>query len=244
MPNPWTRTELLLGPDAIARLRGARVALFGLGGVGGYALEALARAGVGRLLLVDADTVSLTNLNRQILATRQTLGMPKTEAAEARVRAIDPDIQVQTRALFVLPENIGEIDFAQLDYVVDAVDTVAAKIAIVERAAACGVPVISCMGAGNKLDPSCLRVADLYDTSVCPLARVMRQELRRRGIAQLKVVYSTEKARVPRPLPEAEREPGGKRVTPGSLPTVPAVAGLLIASEVLHDLCDGLIPDP
>ena len=232
--NQFSRTELLIGPEAMAKLHRSRVAVFGVGGVGGYVVEALARSGVGTLDLIDNDVVTLTNLNRQIIATHATLGMRKVDAAAARVHDICPEIQVNRHACFFLPENADSFDFTQYDYVVDAVDTVSAKAEIVLRAQAAGVPVISSMGTGNKLDPSRFRVADISATKVCPLARAMRNLLRRKGVKHLKVVYSEEEAI--KPLGEAEDAPQGKRATPGSTAFVPAAAGLILAGEVVRDL--------
>ena len=232
--NQFSRTELLIGPEAMEKLHRSRVAVFGVGGVGGYVVEALARSGVGTLDLIDNDVVSLTNLNRQIIATHATLGMRKVDAAAERVRDICPEIQVNRHACFFLPENADDFDFTQYDYVVDAVDTVSAKAEIVLRAQAAGVPVISSMGTGNKLDPSRFRVADISATKVCPLARAMRNLLRRKGVKHLKVVYSEEEAL--KPLGEAEDAPQGKRATPGSTAFVPAAAGLILAGEVVRDL--------
>ena len=232
--NQFSRTELLIGPEAMAKLHRSRVAVFGVGGVGGYVVEALARSGVGTLDLIDNDVVTLTNLNRQIIATHATLGMRKVDAAAERVRDICPDIQVNRHNCFFLPENADSFDFTQYDYVVDAVDTVSAKAEIVLRAQAAGVPVISSMGTGNKLDPSRFRVADISATKVCPLARAMRNLLRRKGVKHLKVVYSEEEAL--KPLGEAEDAPQGKRATPGSTAFVPAAAGLILAGEVVRDL--------
>ena len=195
----YSRTRLLLGQQGIDRLRAARVAVFGVGGVGGYVVEALARSGVGALDLIDDDKVCLSNLNRQIIATHSTLGQYKVDAAAARVRDIDPDIQVRTYKVFYTPETADQFDFSQYSYVVDAIDTVSGKLALVMQARAAGVPVICSMGAGNKLDPTRFEVADLYETSVCPLARVMRAECRKRGIDHLKVVYSKEPPMAPRP---------------------------------------------
>ncbi len=244
MSERFSRTERLFGPAAMERLKNARVAVFGLGGVGGYAVEALARSGVGALDLVDDDCLSPTNLNRQILATEQTLGMAKTDAAEQRVRSINPDCRVRKYRLFFLPETAGLFDFGQYDYVVDAVDTVTAKLALIEAARAAGVPIISAMGAGNKLDPTAFEVADISETSVCPLARVLRKELKKRGIEHLKVVYSREKPLRPLPLqvPEETEEkrarPGeaARRDVPASNAFVPGVAGLILAGEVVKDL--------
>lgn len=225
---------MLLGKEALEKLRRSRVAVFGVGGVGGFAVEALARTGIGALELVDRDVVSLTNLNRQILATHETIGRDKVDVAVERVRAIDPSIRVTGRKCFYLPETADQFDFSGYDYVVDAVDTVKAKIDIIVRATEAGVPVISSMGAGNKLDPTQFRVADIYKTSMDPLAKVLRKELRKRGVKRLKVVYSPEKPLTPGD-PGEEPAPG-KRTTPGSIAFVPSVAGLVIAGEVVKDL--------
>ena len=232
MEDMFSRTRMLLGDEAMDRLGRARVAVFGIGGVGGHAVEALARSGVGALDLVDSDRVALSNLNRQIIATRDTLGMLKVEAAKARVLSINPDCAVETWPVFFLPETADRFDFTQYDYVIDAIDTVAGKLRLIEAAKAAGVPVISSMGAGNKLDPTAFRVADISETSVCPLARVMRRELKKRGIDHVKVVFSTEPALVPAPT----EEPTARRSTPGSTAFVPAVAGLILAGEVIKDL--------
>ena len=232
MEDMFSRTRMLLGDAAMDRLKKARVAVFGVGGVGGHVVEALTRSGVGALDLVDSDRVELSNLNRQIIATQGTLGMLKVDAAKARVLSINPDCQVQTHPIFFLPETADQFDFTQYDYAVDAIDTVAGKLQLIEAAKAAGVPVISSMGAGNKLDPTAFRVADISETSVCPLARVMRRELRKRGIEHVKVVYSTEPALSPAPADEET----GRRSTPGSVAFVPAVAGLVLAGEVIKDL--------
>ena len=235
MEDMFSRTRMLLGDEAMERLARARVAVFGIGGVGGHAVEALTRSGVGALDLIDSDRVVLSNLNRQIVATRDTVGMLKVEAAKARILSINPDCRVRTFPIFYLPETADRFDFTQYDYVVDAIDTVAGKLQLIEAAQAAGVPVISCMGAGNKLDPTAFRVADISETSVCPLARVMRRELRKRGVEHVKVVYSTEPALSPAPADEAT----GRRATPGSTAFVPAVAGLILAGEVIKDLIRG-----
>ena len=241
----YSRTRLLLGQQGIDRLRAARVAVFGVGGVGGYVVEALARSGVGALDLIDDDKVCLSNLNRQIIATHSTLGQYKVDAAAARVRDIDPDIQVRTYKVFYTPETADQFDFSQYSYVVDAIDTVSGKLALVMQARAAGVPVICSMGAGNKLDPTRFEVADLYETSVCPLARVMRAECRKRGIDHLKVVYSKEPPMAPRPeeampagTPDSSpARPGPpKKRAPGSNAFVPSAAGLIIAGQVVCDL--------
>ena len=232
MEDMFSRTRMLLGDEAMERLARARVAVFGIGGVGGHAVEALARSGIGALDLIDSDRVVLSNLNRQIIATRDTLGMLKVDAAKARVLSINPDCAVRTWPIFYLPETASQFDFSAYDYVVDAIDTVAGKLQLIEAAKAAGTPIISSMGAGNKLDPTAFRVADISETSVCPLARVMRRELKKRGIDHVKVVYSTEPALSPAPTDE----PTGRRATPGSTAFVPAVAGLILASEVIKDI--------
>ena len=245
MPDPFVRTALLYGDAAMERLRGARVAVFGIGGVGGYAVEALARSGIGALDLVDHDRVSFSNLNRQIIATRSSLGRLKVEVAAERIRDINPDCTVRTYQTFFLPETAGEFNFSDYDYVVDAVDTVTAKLLLAEKAQEANVPIISAMGTGNKLHPDRLEVADLYETSECPLARIMRKEARKRGISRLKVVYSKETPLTPRsagteadcPEPEESRY-GKKRVTPGSTAFVPGAAGLLLAAEVVNELAE------
>lgn len=234
MEDIFARTRLLLGDEGLARLAASRVAVFGVGGVGGFAVEALARSGVGALDLVDSDTVESTNLNRQIIATLPAVGRPKVEVAAERVASINPACTVRAHRCFFLPETTGIFDFAAYDYVIDAVDTVSAKIALVEAARAAGIPIISSMGAGNKLDPTAFRVADIFETSVDPLARVMRRELRRRGIDGLKVVYSTESPRPPAATPEAVKD--GSRPAPGSVAFVPSVAGLILGGEVVRDL--------
>lgn len=232
--NQFERAERLLGAEAMARLAAARVAVFGLGGVGGNAAEALARSGVGALELFDNDRVSLTNLNRQLVATHETIGRYKADALAERLRAIAPEAEITPRRMFYLPENADEVDLARFDYIVDAVDTVAAKLELACRATALGVPIISALGAGNRLDPTKLTVTDVFSTSVCPLARVMRRELRRRGIDRLKVACSTEPPTRPAP---AETEPGApRRDVPGSTAFVPPAMGLVIASAVVRDL--------
>lgn len=239
MPDQYDRTRLLLGQDGVKKLRAARVALFGLGGVGGYAAEALARSGIGALDLFDDDEISLTNLNRQILATHATIGQPKVEAAAARIRDIDPTIRVTAHRVFFLPENADEFDFSVYDYVVDAIDTVAGKLAIIQRAKEAGVPVISCMGTGNKLNASAFEVADISKTSGCALARVMRKECGKRGLKGVKVVYSRELPLTPEATDEPQREGSSRRSTPGSTAFVPGAAGLIMAGEVVRDLCGG-----
>ena len=231
----FTRTVLLLGEDAMRKLNRSRVAVFGIGGVGGYAVEALARSGVGAFELIDRDVVSESNLNRQIIATHKTIGRGKTEVMAERIHDINPDAQVTQHKCFYLPETANQFDFTQYDYIIDAVDTITAKIEIILRAQKAGVPVISSMGAGNKLDPSKFEAADIYKTSVDPLARVMRRELKKRGVRKLKVVYSKEEPIKPLGRIEADPEAGRKDV-PGSAAFTPAAAGLLIASEVVKDL--------
>ena len=238
MLNEFSRTRMLLGEDAMARLAAARVAVFGIGGVGGHVVEALARSGVGTLELIDNDTVSLTNINRQIIALHSTLGMPKVEAARARMLDICPQTRVITHQAFFTPETADRFDFTQYSYVVDAIDTVSGKIELAVRAHAAGVPLLSCMGAGNKLDPPAFEVTDISKTSVDPLARVMRRELRKRGIEHLTVVYSREPARTPLPDPDMEAERGQRRSVPASNAFVPAVAGLIAASKVIRDIAE------
>lgn len=246
--DSFSRTQLLYGAEAMERLAASRVAVFGIGGVGGYVVEALARSGVGALDLIDDDRVCLTNINRQIIATRKTVGRYKVDVAEERIHEINPDCAVRTYRTFFLPETEGQFDFRDYAYVVDAIDTVTGKLAIIEKAKREGVPVISCMGAGNKVDASRFEVADIYQTTVCPLAKVMRHELRKRGIDALKVVYSKEKPR--RPLedlsisctqncicpPGTARKCTERRDIPGSTAFAPSVAGLIIAGEVINDI--------
>ena len=235
LDDQFVRTRILLGDEAMQILKNSRVAVFGVGGVGGYVAEALARSGVGAFDLIDRDQVSITNLNRQIIATMRTVGMDKTEAMAARILDINPEAQVTQHKCFFLPETAEMFDFSRYDYVVDAVDTVTAKIEIILQAKRAGVPVISSMGAGNKLDPSKFEAADIYKTSVDPLARVMRRELKKRGVKKLKVVYSKEEPL--KPLSRIEADPGaGRKDVPGSSAFTPSAAGLLIASEVVKDL--------
>lgn len=245
----FSRTELLLGKDAMQKLSESRVAVFGVGGVGGYVCEALVRSGVGAFDLIDDDKVCLTNLNRQIIATRKTVGKYKVDVMKERILDINPDADVRIHKCFILPENANEFPFGEYDYVVDAVDTVTAKIELVMQAQKMHVPIISSMGAGNKLDGSQFRVADIYKTKVCPLAKVMRHELKKRGVKKLKVVYSEEMPT--RPIedmaiscrtncicpPGAEHKCTERRDIPGSVAFVPSVAGLIIAGEVVKDLC-------
>ena len=243
MPDQFSRTELLLGKPAMERLAGCRVAVFGIGGVGGYVCEALARSGVGALDLIDDDKVCLSNINRQIIATNKTVGKYKTDVMKERILDINPDAKVNTFKCFFLPENASDFPFDKYDYVVDAIDTVTAKIELVMQCQNSGVPIISSMGAGNKLDPTKFRVADIYKTQMDPLAKVMRRELKKRGVKKLKVVYSEEEPVVP-DADSAEnqvdagtaRQGSKRRSTPGSTAFVPSVAGLIIAGEVIKDL--------
>ena len=248
MQDQFSRTQLLLGQEGLRRLRASRVAVFGIGGVGGYTVEALVRSGVGAIDLIDDNRVCLTNLNRQIIATRENVGRYKVDVAEERIRAINPDCAVYKHQTFFMPETADEFDFSRFDYVVDAIDTVTGKIELVLRSQAAGVPVISSMGAGNKLDPTAFQVADIYKTSVCPLARAMRRELKKRGVKRLKVVYSTEPPMTPMEdesiscrshcicPPGTERKCTVRRQVPGSVAFVPSVAGLILAGEVVKDL--------
>lgn len=232
MNDRFTRTEMLIGERALAKLKNSRVLVFGVGGVGGYVCEALARAGIGSITLVDNDTVSESNINRQIIALTSTVGQLKTDVMKKRILDINPDADVITHNIFVLPENIDEFDFKGYDYIVDAIDTVSGKLAIIEKAYSSGVPVISSMGTGNKFDPTKFEITDINKTSVCPLARVMRYELRNRGVKKLKVLYSKEE-----PIKPDNKAVGttGKAV-PGSISFVPSAAGLIIGGEVIKDL--------
>ena len=240
MADQYSRTRLLLSEDGLTKLRNARVAVFGLGGVGGYAAEALARSGIGQMDLIDDDEINLTNLNRQILALHSTVGIPKVEAAKNRILDIDPTIQVRTFQTFFLPENADEFDFSQYDYVLDAIDTVTGKLELIARAKSAGVPIISCMGTGNKLDPTDFRVSDISKTRGCALARIMRKECAKRGLKGIKVVWSEElplETQVdPDTFQEAQREGSSRRALPGSTAFVPGVAGLIMAGEVILDL--------
>ncbi|MBF1249575.1 tRNA threonylcarbamoyladenosine dehydratase [Lachnospiraceae bacterium oral taxon 096] len=250
MSRQFARTQLLLGPEAMEKLAHSRVAVFGVGGVGGYVCEALARSGVGAFDLIDDDKVCLTNINRQIIATRKTIGKYKAEVMRERILDINPSADIRVYKCFFLPENADEFPFDEYDYVVDAVDTVTAKIELVMKAQEKGVRIISSMGAGNKLDASAFRVADIYKTKVCPLAKVMRRELKKRGVKKLKVVYSEEKALTPLEdesiscrsncvcPPGTEHKCTDRRAIPGSVAFVPPVAGLIIAGEVIKDLCE------
>lgn len=234
MLNEFSRTELLLGSDGMKRLSEASVAVFGVGGVGSYCVEALARSGIGHLCLVDSDTVALTNLNRQLIATHSTLGKYKVDAARERILDINPACNVEVHKCFYSEETDGGLDLSRFDYIVDAIDTVKSKALLIERAQALGVPIISCMGAGNKLDPTKFQVADISKTEMCPLAKVMRRELRLKGIKRLKVVFSTEPP-VPT-LGEIDETSPTKPVIPGSIAFVPSTAGLILAGEVIKDL--------
>lgn len=248
MLNQFSRTELLFGKEAMQKLVSARVAVFGIGGVGGFTVEALARSGVGEIDLIDDDKVCLTNINRQIIALRSTVGKYKVDVAEERLKGINPDIKINTYKTFYTPETADLFDFTQYDYVVDAIDTVTGKIELAVNAQKSGTPIISSMGAGNKLNPEKFEVADIYETSVCPLARVMRRELKSRGIKRLKVVYSKEKALTPIDdmaisckencicPPGTQRKCTARRQVPGSTAFVPSVAGLIIAGEVIKDI--------
>ncbi len=227
----FSRTALLIGEEGVAKLKRARVAVFGVGGVGGYVVEALARSGVGAIDLIDKDAVSPSNINRQIIALRSTVGRLKTEVAAERARDINPDIRVVCHNLFYLPETAEQFDFSAYDYIVDAIDTVSGKLDIIQRAKEKNIPVVSSMGTGNKLDPTDFEVADISKTSVCPLARVMRRELKKRGIEHVKVVYSKEE-----PLPSSLKDEESGKSVPGSIAFVPSVAGLIIAGEVIKDL--------
>ncbi len=235
MDPQFSRTGLLLGEDALQRLQNARVAIFGIGGVGGYTAEALARSGIGTLDLVDSDTVSVTNINRQIFATHSTVGRLKVDAAKERLLDIHPALIVHTHPVFYTPETADQFDFSQYDYIVDAIDTITGKLCLAQRAFDANVPIISCMGAGNKLCGTAFQVTDISKTSICPLARVMRKELKKRGISHMKVVYSTEEALTPVGA-EEEMAATGKRQIPGSTAYIPGIAGLLLAGEVILDL--------
>ena len=235
MDEQFLRTAMLLGEEAVTRLQKARVAVFGIGGVGGYTVEALARSGVGQLDVIDSDTVSVSNINRQILATHSTVGMPKVEAAKKRILDINPNCTVRTHEVFYTPDTADQFDFKEYDYIVDCIDTVTSKIQLVERAMEAGTPIICCMGTGNKLDASAFQVADISKTTMCPLARIMRKELGKRGIKHLKVVYSQEEALTPTGW-EEEAAALGKRQIPGSVAFVPGAAGLILAGEVVKDI--------
>lgn len=230
--HEFSRTEMLIGKEKLNILKNSRVAVFGIGGVGGYVAEALARSGVGTIDIIDNDDVSLTNINRQIIALSSTVGMPKVDVMKKRLEDINPEICVNTHKVFYMPETKDTFDFTKYDYVVDAIDTVTGKISLVMQTQECGTPIISCMGTGNKLNPTMLEIADIYKTSVCPLAKVMRYELKKRGVKKLKVVYSKETPIVPKNSEESTE----RRSVPGSTAFVPPVAGMIIASEVIKDL--------
>ncbi len=234
MEHPFSRTELLLGAEALEKLKAARVIVFGLGGVGGHAAEALVRAGVGAIDLVDDDRIGVSNLNRQLFALHSTLGMDKVDAAKARLLDVNPELAVTTHKCFYLPETADRFDFSRYDYVLDCIDTVTGKLQLVEAARAAGTPIISCMGTGNKLDPTGFRVSDISKTRGCPLARIMRKELKKRGIAHLRVVWSEELPR--EPLEAAVPDRQGRRSVPGSVSFVPPAAGLIMAGAVVRAL--------
>ena len=244
MLNQFSRTELLLGKEAMVRLSASRVAVFGIGGVGGFTVEALVRSGIGTVDIIDDDKISLTNINRQIYATLKTVGQYKVDVASQRIHEINPNAVVNTYKTFYTPETADRFDFTKYDYIVDAIDTVTGKLALIENADKAGTPIISCMGAGNKLDATAFEVADIYKTTMCPLAKVMRKELRRRGIKKLKVVYSKEPPMTPNDTDnicaaehsDTERTGTPRRQVPGSTAFVPSVAGLIIAGEVIKDL--------
>lgn len=231
--NQYSRTQLIYGEDAMQRLKNSRVAVFGIGGVGGFTAEALARSGVGTLDLIDSDEISLSNINRQIYATLSTVGRKKVNVAAERIADIDPSITVNKYPVFYMPDTAAQFDFTQYDYIVDAIDTVTGKLALVENAKKVGIPIISSMGAGNKVDPTAFEVTDIFKTSVCPLAKVMRTQLKKRGIKRLKVVYSKE---IPITPQEQAEEKKGTRPAPGSTAFVPSVVGLIIAGEVIKDI--------
>lgn len=239
MSERFSRTELLLGKAAVEHLAACRVAVFGIGGVGGYVCEALARSGVGAFDLIDNDKVCMSNINRQIIATEKTVGKYKTEVMKERILDINPEAEVNIYNCFFLPENASDFPFEKYDYVVDAIDTVTAKIELVMQCQKAGVPIMSSMGAGNKLDPTKFRVTDIYKTQMDPLAKVMRRELKKRGVKNLKVVYSEEEAIRPVGNADSEADSSGRRSTPGSTAFVPSVAGLIIAGEVIKDLTAG-----
>ncbi len=232
MENQFERAELLLGKEAIEKLKGSRVAVFGIGGVGGFTAEALVRSGIGELDIIDNDTVALSNINRQIIALHSTVGQLKTDVAEKRFLDINPEVKINKRPVFFTPETSDQFDFKNYDYIVDAIDTVTGKIELIMKAEKSGAKIISSMGAGNKLDPTRFEISDIYKTSVCPLARVMRKELKKRGVKKLKVVYSKEEAITP----DYDEKYTERKKAPGSAAFVPSVAGLIIAGEVIKDL--------
>ena len=235
-PQEHIRTAMLVGEDALTRYRAARVAVFGVGGVGGYVCEGLARAGIGALDLFDHDTVSLSNINRQIIALHSTVGQNKVDVMAARIADINPDCCVGRYPIFYLPENADEIDLSRYDYIVDAIDTVSAKLELAVRAHTLGIPIIASMGTGNKLDPFAFRIADISKTDTCPLAKVMRRELRARGIHHMKVLFAKQLPRKPIALEGSAQENRGGKISPASIATIPSVAGLMIANEILRDL--------
>ena len=235
--DKFIRTKMLIGEQAFDKLKHARVAVFGVGGVGGYAVEALARGGVGAIDVIDSDTVALSNVNRQILALDETVGEKKVDVAERRILSIDPTIKVRKFPIFYLPETAHLFDFSDYDYVIDAIDTVSGKIELVKRANEAGVPIICSMGTGNKLDPSAFEVSDIYKTSICPLAKVMRSLCRKNGIKKLKVVYSKEEPKTPHSLSNVETKGTAGRISPASCSFVPPVAGFILAGEVIKDIC-------
>ena len=236
MTNPFTRAQMLLGPEGMETLARAHVIIFGVGGVGGYVAEGLARCGVGAIDLVDHDTISPTNINRQIAALNSTIGQSKAQVMAARIADINPACRVTAHECLYLPDTKDSFDLAQYDYVVDAIDTVTGKLLIIGEAQAAGTPVISCMGTANKLDPTRFEVADIYETSICPLAKIVRKEARKRGYASFKVVYSQEVALVPKQYEADPERPEGRRSTPGSVSFVPPVAGFILAGEVIKDI--------
>ncbi len=231
METQFSRTELLIGKEAVEKLKNSRVAVFGIGGVGGFTVEALARSGVGQLDIIDSDTVSSSNINRQIIALHNTIGKLKVDVAKKRILQINPNVKVNTFTTFYMPDTASQFDFTNYDYIVDAIDTITGKIELIVNAQKVNTPIISCMGAGNKLDATAFEVSDIYKTSVCPLARVMRRELKSRGVKALKVVYSKEEANPTKQINEENNKP-----IPGSISFVPSVAGLIIAGEVIKDL--------
>ena len=239
--NEFSRTELLLGVEGVNRLKSANVAVFGIGGVGSFTVEALIRSGLGKISIIDDDVVSISNINRQLIATSKTIGKPKVEVMRDRILEINPNAQVKIYQTFYILDNADTFDLSSYSYIVDAIDTVSSKLVLIQRAKLENIPIISCMGAGNKLDPNRFEVADIYDTSICPLARTMRSELRKRCIDSLKVLYSKEPPLKPvkwgqEPCPETEIYPRVKRQIPGSVSFVPSVAGLIIAGEVIKDI--------
>ena len=232
----FLRTEMLLGKEALKKLNSSRVAVFGIGGVGGYALEALVRAGVGEIDIIDSDDVAISNINRQILATVNTVGKKKVDVAEARAKEINPEVKINKHPIFYLPETAHIFDFTKYDYIIDAIDTVSGKMELIRRANECSTPIICSMGTGNKLDPTAFEVADIYKTSVCPLAKVIRQNCKKEGIKHLKVVYSKEMPLTPQEVENAEKKGTSGRTSPASCSFVPPVAGFILAGEVITDI--------